>query len=127
LVVGRQLAQRRLFVLESLKGGPRGGADAILDSKRETTADTSRAAQSGAALKPGRARTSPRATTPPLEEPSPSGPRSLGRSLLVFLSVLAVLAVIAASIWPEETKDLFLRVTSLAGWRTLGSDPAAEE
>jgi serine/threonine-protein kinase len=125
LVVGRQLARRRLFVLESLKGGsvPTGGVEASLDSGRGARAP--RAAPSPAEQNPARPGTLPRAKTP-RDEPSPSRLRSFGRSLLVLASVLALLAVVATSIWPEAAKDLFSRVTSHLGWRTL-SDSAADE
>ena len=124
--VGRELAQRRLFVLERSRQGaaPNDSVDTI--SVRGSTPAAEKPQPRPAHSEAARRTVSP---TPNLDsQPAPadpsSSPGSVGRSLLIAVSVLAVFAVIAACVWPEGAKDLLSRVTSAAGWRTLGSDPA---
>jgi hypothetical protein len=126
--VGRQLAQRRLFVLESGRsaGGPVNAArDTASDAGVVPTPEVRRSKPARSAVRHPVPEAEPPRSESPHSDDTPR--RSIGRSLLILVSVLSVLAVIAAAIWPEDAKDLLSRVTSGSGWRTLDGDPAAPE
>jgi serine/threonine protein kinase len=126
--VGRELAQRRLFVLERTRQGS-GANDSTDTISPGGTAPSARGRPNRprSTVSTGRelSTASKSSSEAPRSERGPSG--SWGRSLLILASLLAVLAVIAALIWPEATKDLLSRVTSGAGWRTLSDDPGDPE
>lgn len=122
--VGRELAQRRLFVLERSRQGSspkeshEHAAPGITPPPPQARPARSRAPEAKPSAPPRPERPSPAA------EEIPHSSRAWGQRLLILVSVLAVLLVLAALIWPEDAKDLLSRVTSGKGWRTLPGDPA---
>jgi serine/threonine-protein kinase len=116
--VGRQLSQRRLFLLEFSRGKRPSQSPQNLSELNTSGRD----AVSAPLPSPNRARRTrvrpQNSVAPPSESMSPRT-KAVARSLLIGVSVMAVLAVIAGAIWPEESWRLLSRITSGESWRTL--------